>query len=144
MTHKEIRNIPKYRTVTYVRMVVNYRPQKPDPNRVCITAGGNLIKYPCDLTTQTADLTTSKIFWNSLLITQDAKYMGIDIKNFYLGTPLDRYEYMHIPLTMFPENVAQQYQLREKEKNGFIYMEIIKAIYGLPQAGFLANKLLNK
>ena len=37
---------------------------------------------------QTADLTTSKILWNSVLSTQDAKYMCIDIKKFYLGTPL--------------------------------------------------------
>ena len=82
--------------------------------------------------------------WNSVLSIQDAKYMCIYIKKIYLGTPLDRYEYMCIPLTMFPEHVAQQYQLREKEKNGFIYVEIRKAIYGLPQAGVLSNKLLKK
>ena len=51
---------------------------------------------------------------------------------------------MHIPLTMFLEHVAQQYQLREKEKSGFIYVEIRKAKYGLPQAGVLAKKLLKK
>ena len=60
MTHKEIHNITKDWTVTYVRMVVDYRPQKPDPKRFCITAGGDLIKYPGELTTRTADLTTSK------------------------------------------------------------------------------------
>ena len=88
-------------------MVVNYHPQKPDPNRVCITARGNLIKYPGEKTTQTADLTTSKIMWNSVLSTQDAKYMCIDIKTFYLSTPLDIFEYMCIPLTMSPDHVAQ-------------------------------------
>ena len=46
MTHKEIRNIPKDWTVIYARMVVDYRPQKPDPNRVCITAGGKYNKIP--------------------------------------------------------------------------------------------------
>ena len=101
-------------------MMVDYRPQKTDPNRVCITAGVNLIKYPGELTTQTADLTTSKILWNIVISTQDAKYMCIDIKNFYLCTPLDKFEYMCIPLTMFPDHVAQQYQLRRTEKNGFI------------------------
>ena len=106
MTHKEIRNIPKDRTVAYAQMVVNYRPQKPDPNRVCITAGGDIIKYPGELTTRTADLTTSKVLWKSVLSTQEAKYMCIDIKNVYLGTPLDIYEYMRIPITMFPNNTA--------------------------------------
>ena len=32
--------------------------------------------------------------------------------------------------------------MREHAKNGFIYLEIRKAIYGLSQAGVLANKLL--
>ena len=40
--------------------------------------------------------------------------------------------------------MAQKYQLREKEKNGFIYAEIRNAIYRLPQAGVLSNKLLKK
>jgi hypothetical protein len=138
----EIANIPKDRTVTYARVVVDYRPQKEDPNRVRITAGGNLIQYPGELTTRTADLTTAKILWNSVVSTEDAKYMCVDIKNFYLGTPLDRYEYMRIPLTLFPEHIIEQYNLRDKAKDGYVYLECRKAIYGLPQAGILANKLL--
>ena len=58
--------------------------------------------------------------------------MCIDIKNFYLGTPLNRFECIRIPLTMFPDHVVQQYQLGGKENDGFIYVEIRKAIYGLP------------
>ena len=56
----QIKNIPKDRVITYARIVVDYRPQKNDPNRVRITAGGNLIPYPFELTTRTADITTSK------------------------------------------------------------------------------------
>ena len=88
--------------MTYARMVVDYLPQKPDPNLVHITAGGNLIKYPGELTTWNVDLPTSKLLWNSVLSTQGAKYMCINIKNVYLGTPLYIYEYMRIPITMFP------------------------------------------
>jgi hypothetical protein len=54
MTKEEIAKIPKDRTVTYARIVVDYRPQKADPNRVHITVGGNLIDYPGELTTRTA------------------------------------------------------------------------------------------
>jgi hypothetical protein len=46
MTIDEIKQISKDRTVTYARIVVDYRPQKDDPNRVRITVGGNLIDYP--------------------------------------------------------------------------------------------------
>ena len=45
---------------------------------------------------------------------------------------------------MFPDHVMQQYQLKVKEKKGFIYVDIRKAIYGISQAGALANKLLKK
>ena len=38
--------IPNDRVVTYANIVVDHRPQKYDPNRVRITAGGNLIIYP--------------------------------------------------------------------------------------------------
>ena len=45
----------------YVWLVVDYREQKEDLNRVRLTAGGSLIKYPIETTTKTADLTTSKV-----------------------------------------------------------------------------------
>ena len=54
MTIEEIKKIPGDRTVTYARIVIDYRPQKNDPNRVRITVGGNLIDYPGELTTRTA------------------------------------------------------------------------------------------
>ena len=109
-----------------------------------MTAGGNLLQYPGELTTRTADLTTSKIIWNSVLSTEGARFMGIDIKNFYLKTPLERFEYMKMPLSILPEHTIQQYNMRNHAKNGFVYFEIRKAIYGLPQAGILANKQLRK
>ena len=144
MTHEQILQIPNDRTVTYTRIVVDYRPQKADPNRVRLTAGGNLIEYPGELTTRTAELTTTKMLWNSVISTEDARYMCLDIKNFYLGTPMDRFEYMKMPLSIFPQATIEQYDLDKHAKNGFVYLEIRKAIYGLPQAGILANKLLRQ
>ena len=144
MNHEQIRAIPKDRVVTYARIVVDFRPQKEDPNRVRITAGGNLIQYPGELTTRTADLTTSKILWNSVVSTDGAKYMGIDVKGFYLCTPLDRYEYMKMSISLFPDHIKRQYNMEASAHKGFVYLEIRKAIYGLPQAGILANKLLRK
>ena len=50
MTHEEIKCIPgDIITVTYARIVVDFRPQKTDPNRVRITVGRNLIDYPYGL-----------------------------------------------------------------------------------------------
>ena len=111
MTHNKIRHIPQYRVVTYARLVVDFIPQKDNPNRVIITVGGNLINYPGELTTRTSDMTTSKILWNSIISTKGARFMVLYFKNIYLGTPLDRFEYMKIPITLFPAHIRLQYQL---------------------------------
>jgi hypothetical protein len=58
--------------------------------------------------------------------------MGIDVKSFYLCTPLDRFEYMKMPLSIFPQHTRDQYERGNKAVNGFVYLEIRKAIYGLP------------
>jgi hypothetical protein len=144
MSPQDIPNIPKDRIVTYARVAVNHRPQKTDPKRIRITAGGNLINYPSKLMTWTADITTSKLHWNSILSTPGTKYMYLDIKNFYLSAPLDRYEYMRIPFTLPPPWIVEQYGLANKIHNGHIYLEMQRVVWGLPQAGIFANKLLKK
>jgi len=145
MTHKEI-EIAKVagHKWTYARIVVDHRPQKEDPNRIRIAVGGNLIMYKGSTSTRTADLTTSKLLWNSILSTEGAKYMCLDIKNFYLPAALDYYEYMKIPLALFPEWIKTQYNLDTHSKDGFVFLEIRRAVWGLPQAGIFANKLLHK
>ena len=42
MSHDEIAQIPKDRVVTYARIVVDFRPQKDDLNRVRMTLGATL------------------------------------------------------------------------------------------------------
>ena len=128
----------------YARVVIDHRPQKEDPNRVRITVGGNLINYPFELTTRTTDMVSSKLLRSSTISTPGAKFGGADIKNMYLETPLDRYEYMRMPISLFPPDIIKHYQLESKIRKGYVYMEIRKGMYGLPQAGILANKLLKK
>jgi hypothetical protein len=55
--------------------------------------GGDRLDYSGDVATYTADITTFKILINSTLSTEDAVMMMMDIKNYYLGTPLPRFEY---------------------------------------------------
>lgn len=70
--------------------------------------------------------------------------MCLDIKNFYLGTPMTRYKYMKISLDICPQMIIYQYNLHDCAVNGYVYVECRKAIYGLPQAGILANQLLKQ
>ena len=70
---KAIKNVPRDRVATDAKIVVDYRPQKKDPNRVRITAGDNSFQYPGKSTTRTTDLCTSKILWNSTISTMGGK-----------------------------------------------------------------------
>jgi hypothetical protein len=131
--------IPKHKRATYARVVADYRPQKADPYRVRITVGGDRIEYDGDCYTPSADLTTAKLLLNSVVSTDGAKFLGIDIKDFYLNTVLDDYQYMRIPAAYVPQAIRDQYNLHNLIINGYIYLEIQKGMYGLPQSGKLAN-----
>ena len=103
---------------TYGNPVVDYRPQTEDPKRIRITAGGNLINYADKLSVRTADINTAKYHWNSVISTKNARYMCLDIGNFYLSAALEYYEYMKMPLALFPAWTIQQYQLHTHAKDG--------------------------
>ncbi len=47
-----------------------------------------------------------------------------------------------MPLQLIPEDIIEHYRLCKKAVDGYVYMEIRKGMYGLTQAGILANKLL--
>ena len=72
MLPSDVPNIPKDRATTYAQVVIDHRLQKDDPNRIRIMADGNLINYPGELTTRTADITIAKLLWNSVISTPGA------------------------------------------------------------------------
>jgi len=135
--------IPKAKKATYLRVVAAYRPTKEDPHRIRWTVGGNNIVYPSVTYTPNADLVTTKLLFNSVISTKNAKFLGIDLKDFYLNTPMNRYKYTFIPVTMIPPEIMEEYKLKDLVHNGMVLSEIRKGMYGLSQAGRLAyNKLV--
>jgi hypothetical protein len=138
----KLANIPKDRKITYGKMVCDYKPHKKEKERVRLTVGGDKLYYSGDVVTSTADITMFKILINSTLSTEDAAVMMMDIKNYYLGTPLPRYKYMKMLLFRFPEEIIQKYNLNVFTVDGGVYIEIRKGMYRLKQAGLLANQLL--
>ena len=54
--------------------------------------------------------------------------MCADIANFCLNNPMDIYEYMKLPLDIIPEEIIQQYNLRNLAHKCFIYLEIQKGV----------------
>jgi hypothetical protein len=90
----DLTNIPNDRNITYGKIVCDYKPHKQEKERVRHTVGGDRLDYSGDVATSTADITTFKILINGTLSTDEAAMMMMDIKNYYLGTPLPRFEYM--------------------------------------------------
>jgi hypothetical protein len=94
---------------------------------------------------KTANLLTVKLLINSIISTAGAKFMTMDIKDFYLNTPMARYKYMQLRLADMPEDVIEHYQLANKATpEGYVYCKIQKGMYGLPQAGIIAQQLLEE
>jgi hypothetical protein len=138
-----LKNIPNDRKITYGKIVCDYKPHKQEKKRVRLTVGGDRLDYSGDVATSTADITTLKILINSTLSTKDAAtMMMMDIKNYYIGTRLPRFEYMKMLLSRFPKEIIQRYNLNELAVDGWVYIEIRNGMYGLKEAGLLTNQLL--
>jgi hypothetical protein len=48
--------------------------------------------------------------------------MMMDINNYYIVTPLPRFEYMKMLISRFPEEIIQQYNLNALAVNGWVYI----------------------
>ena len=136
--------VPKHKRPTYGRLVCDIRQHKQETHRSRLTVGGNLIDYLGDRSTATADLTTIKCHINATISNSAARFCTMDIKIFYLGTPLPEYEYLKLRLDIIPEEIVKQYNLLAIADDGWVYIEIRKGMYGLPHAGKIANDRLCK
>ncbi len=69
--------------------------------------------------------------------------MTMDINDFYLNTPMARYEYMRLKLADMPADIIEHYHLNKiATPDGHVYCEIQKGMYRLTQAGIIAQELL--
>jgi hypothetical protein len=134
-------------TYSYSLIICLIRPEKiEEPNQTRLVVGGNRVQYPGNAGIPTPDLLTGKLLINSTIIsTPNAKYMTMGIKDFYLDTPMARYKYMRLRIANMPNDVIKHYQLTDlTTPGGYNYCKIQKGMYGLPQAGIIAQQLLEK
>ena len=128
--------------ITYPRIVVDYTSQKEKPTSHTHHRRRQSNKF--SVTTETAEMTTHKLLMNSVVSTPNAKFMTADNGYFYLGTHMQRKVYIFIPPKLIPEQMIKQYQLEKIAIDGKVYVQIEKGMYGLPQAGILANQQLRQ
>ena len=90
------------------------RTKKKEPNWIRATLGSNLINYPADVGTPTANLHLIKIFLNSMISMPGPQFATADISNFYLMTPLLQPEFARVKLNDIPEEIINEYNLSKK------------------------------
>jgi hypothetical protein len=142
---KEEVPLDRLKDVTYGKFVCELKPNKEEVEHTRLTMGGNKANYPFEVRTPTAKMILVKTHANSVVSTPNARYMTIDISNFYLNTPMVCPEYFKVKLSDIPDEVIDEYNLHDiATPDRYIYIEVTKGMYGLPQAGLLANELLEK
>jgi hypothetical protein len=79
-------------------VVCKVRPEKDDPDCTHITIGSNCICFPGKVGTNTASLKLVKLLLSSVLSCPGARFNSINLKNFYLDTPMPDLEYVRIDI----------------------------------------------
>jgi hypothetical protein len=61
-----------------------------------------MVNYPGNFGTTTVDMITVKLHRNSVILTKGACYCTIDLKDFYIMTPLARPKFMRMKIKALP------------------------------------------
>jgi hypothetical protein len=97
--------------VMYGQFVCTVRPKKAEPNRTRFMVGGDRINYPGKVPTQTAEMLVNRMLFNSVISTRGARFMTMDISNFYLMKPLHQPEFIRMKLRDILDKIIDEYKL---------------------------------
>ena len=92
------------KTVTYANFICDYRPLKSEPFRVRMTVGGDKLQYDEDTGSLTVSLLEAKLLANNVISDckkHNSKFCAIDLKDFFLNTPMASPEYVRIHKNIF-------------------------------------------
>jgi hypothetical protein len=137
--------MPRHRKASYYNPQVKIKIKNGvEEYRVRGTYGGDRGDFVGDVTAWVADMTTLKLLLNAVISEEGTDFACADIKDFYLGTPLAEKEYMRIRLDQIPQDIQEKYHVAQYADGDSVLVEVRKGIYGLKQAGKLAQERLIK
>jgi hypothetical protein len=120
----------RMKDVTYGQFLCLVRPEKAEPNQTRFVVGSDRINYPGEVGTPTVEILVVTILFNSVISTKNARFMTMDVANFYLMTPLSRPEYIRVSIRNIPEEIIQEYNLNSiVTDEGMIYIEANRGMY---------------
>ena len=113
--------------------------------RVRGTYGGNRTSSYNGITASyQAAMTTVKLLLNKNISIADSRWMTMDVADMYLHSrlPDDQWEYMVLNIDEIPQEIIDTYNIMDYTLPGDtkVYVEVVGALYGMKQAGYLANK----
>ena len=117
--------------VTYTTFVLDHRPLKTEPWRVCITVGGDRLTYDDDFGSPAANI-IKKLLVNSVIsdAKKGARFMSADLKDFFLSTPMERTECTRVNYRHIPNDIRDCYNLGVNVTNqGYIYIKIKRYVW---------------
>ena len=109
--------------------------------RVRCTVGGDRVTVTGEVSSGTASMDVLKILLNAV-VSEDSFWSSCDITDYYLGSPMEEadYQWMYIAAKDIPYDIREKYNV--EIRNGKACVCIQKGMYGLPNAGLLAQEQL--
>ena len=127
LIHKH--KVPQGKTGMYASFVIDYRPLKVQPHRVLITVGGDKLPFEDDAGSPVSNFLETKVLTNSTITdaSKGAKFVGADISDYFLATPMKKSEYMQVRYKHIPTDIKERYSLEDKvTTHRYIYIRIKK------------------
>lgn len=106
-----------------------------------LTVGGNRLEYHADPSAPAVGMLDTKIHLNSVIsdVKKGTRYYVADIENYYFNNDLLHFQYMCIHSKYFTHEFRQEYDIDElTNRDGYVYYEIRKGMYGLKEVGCVA------
>ena len=137
--------VPDDKKVTYASMVCDYRLLKDEKHRIRIIVGEDRLVYYDDAASPATNILETKIMINSTISNarRGARFITLDIKDYFLATPIRDPEYMRVRLKYIPEDIRKKYHIMDiVTKDNWVFIKIQKGMPGLKQAAILAYQHL--
>ena len=135
-------------TPTYYNRVVKEKLDASRPTgvkrRVRGTAGGDRVSVPYSCSSATASLPCVKLMFNAVVSEAESRFGTLDLTDYYLGSDLPHPESIKIFVATFPPALLADlgltpYIKTDSKGRPYIFFDIVKTMYGLPQAGLLSQ-----
>ena len=100
-------DVPDNIKVSYANYVCNIRPHRTETHHVRMTACGDRLDYPGGSRSTAVCMLDAELHINITISDahKGARYLGININNFYLITPMQYFQYIRVLPKMVPQEV---------------------------------------